>query len=221
MAISRYVSALAFFIIMTNCLNCSYSGKFARGPVSEVAIARSTLQQRDTAAFIDVVCVPGHPESRQVGSGAIVSPTQVLTAKHVITCKGDAVGIINVVIGGITYSAQLDKSHDKLDLSVLKISGGFFPAGDPYPMIGADIREYDLVFSQTSYPKKERTRGIVQYAKLDGNKFYFSNDTVPGNSGSPVYNGQGELVGVVVSFCTNRETCGGGGIDITGSVKFW
>lgn len=139
------------------------------------------------------------------GSGVVVAPHVVLTARHVVEDAGE---LTIETIDGRTYEAIAWVEDKKNDCGLI-----FFDPRDPFTNIAefADSDELqlgDLVFTLGSpYGKtlfNTVTFGII--SGLDRKIPYFgtcglvTSDAAgnPGNSGGPIFNMQGRIIGIVV-----------------------
>jgi len=148
------------------------------------------------------------PESR--GSGVVVAPTRVLTAAHVtdgLNCPGDLVvaqspndGAAPVRVG----TARVLRSDKTTDLALLRcwtcvhtkavvaarppLGSGVYVVGYPTTYITDEVRE-------------AVTRGVVvSYWTVRGSARARVDAAIhPGNSGGPVFDRQGRVVGVAVA----------------------
>lgn len=128
---------------------------------------------------------------RAICSGSfITSLGLIITAKHCVEGTEDIE--VETSDGQIYTATVLAKSH-VTDLALIEIGrsgtpyytlGGVPAVGDPITMIGSP-----LGYTRT------QTQGIV--SKLLGDYTMLDCTGVPGNSGGPVINAKGELVGVV------------------------
>ncbi len=134
------------------------------------------------------------------GSGFVVSPRgHVLTNEHVVTkCR-------EVRVAGIVNSEQV-ATDEKLDLALLKVSPGGrsvatfrggrgIRAGDDVIVVGYPLQ--GLLSSQMNV-----TKGTVSALAGPGEDrriFQITAPVQPGNSGGPVLDASGNVVGVVVA----------------------
>lgn len=147
------------------------------------------------ALFPGVVVVKSY---RGLGSGVIISPAGwLLTAAHVI--KGVEVAKVTFA-SGVEINASVVKVNDKFDVALLKVPGENYPCipiasqkspiGSPLYAIGAPLSE------ALSYTV---TKGIVSAYRTTKTHSLIQSDTPvnPGNSGGPLLNNKGEVVGIV------------------------
>lgn len=124
------------------------------------------------------------------------------TARHVVGTGGWSItGNPRVMISlasGIWSGAEVIAKHKTLDLALVWLPRHIGEASFVQPI--ADPREGENVFV-IGHPeglKFTLSTGIV--SRLDGNVLQMSAPVSPGNSGGPVYDGQGNLVGIVTSM---------------------
>jgi S1-C subfamily serine protease len=140
------------------------------------------------------------------GTGFFVSKRgYVLTNAHVV--PGGALSV--QTYDGRRYGAQLVKKDNDLDLALLKLKhprqdwpavpigdSGALKRGQPLLVIGTPLREeYDHSVATGILAGRDRHRGLIQ----------ITIPTYPGNSGSPLFDYQGNAVGVVVSVAMARK----------------
>ena len=154
----------------------------------------------------------GMPVSGAVtGSGFIISEDgYVLTNYHVVEEANKGKLDVTVILhDGTQYTAQIVAFEADNDVAVLKIDAeGLKPAvigdsdslrvGDPVYAVGNPLGE--LEFSMTTGHVSAKDRSIV----TDNNgesiaMFQIDAPVNSGNSGGPVYNGEGQVVGIVTA----------------------
>lgn len=150
---------------------------FAPPPTPEVKKARKLMMKTKTG--------------KAICSGSFISPYgHVLTARH---CVQGTTEIEVVTNDGQEYKANIIAVSEHQDLAVIQV--GRVPSphfaiaetvtkGERIAIIGSPLGLTSLV-----------TEGIV--AKLGGDITFLDCTALPGNSGGPVLNTNGELVGVV------------------------
>lgn len=144
---------------------------------------------------------PTTPKSS--GSGAIVSAQGlVLTAAHVVA---DSARLI-VVTAQASYEAKILRIDDANDLAILKIEGGVFTPLSITPSrnmrLGQSVSTigFPNIGLQGFSPKV--TRGEISSANGyadDPRSWQISVPVQPGNSGGPLLDENGNLIGVVVA----------------------
>ena len=152
----------------------------------------------------------------QEGSGVIIAPQRVVTNAHVVA------GVTNprVQVGGTgkQYAARVVSFDSRRDLAVLAVP---LLRTDPLPL-GSDLRRGDLAVV-AGFPNDgpfraaaARVRSIV---RASGEDIYGRPGAVrevyslfvkvqPGNSGGPVLNSAGQVVGIVFAKSLDDETTG-------------
>ena len=140
---------------------------------------------------------------RGVGTGIIWRANgYIITNHHVVA--GNEATVQVLLTDGRTFDAQVIEHNPKFDLALLKIAANdlkAIPAGD-----SAKLRVGELVFA-IGHPWGQRgvvTAGIfskmgeVKMRGSDETLHYIQSDVLiaPGNSGGPLLNANGELVGI-------------------------
>jgi formylglycine-generating enzyme required for sulfatase activity/S1-C subfamily serine protease len=138
--------------------------------------------------------------AKPAGSGVIVhSDGYILTADHVIA---NAKRIFVVTAGEFRAPATLISTDTEHDLALLKIETvGLAEA--PIGYAGAVRLDQEIITVGFSFGLREVsvTRGRIAAVRTRGVKRVFQVDAAinPGNSGGPIFNGRGEVVGVMTS----------------------
>jgi formylglycine-generating enzyme required for sulfatase activity len=166
---------------------------------------------RRIALFLAVLIVAGssslwgaeRPDalaSKPAGSGVIVhSDGYVLTAEHVIA---NAKRIFVLTAGEFRAPATLVSTDSEHDLALLKIETvGLTEA--PIGYAGAVRLDQEIITVGFSFGLREVSvaRGRIAAMRTRGVQRVFQVDAAinPGNSGGPIFNGRGEVVGVMTS----------------------
>jgi formylglycine-generating enzyme required for sulfatase activity len=143
---------------------------------------------------------PDAPAEKPAGSGVIVhSDGYVLTAEHVIA---NAKRIFVLTAGEFRAPATLVSTDSEHDLALLKIETvGLSEA--PIGYAGAVRLDQEVITVGFSFGLREVsvTRGRIAAVRTRGVQRVFQVDAAinPGNSGGPIFNGRGEVVGVMTS----------------------
>lgn len=169
---------------------------------------------------------PAPPEGRifATGSGFIVGETRILTNNHVVQgCK--RIAARNAV--GQRVAAILVGTDTRRDLAVLSVPAGFGPSlifrDSPAVRIGETVVTYGFPLSGVlSSGPTLTTGGVSALAGLRDNPLHFtiSAPVQPGNSGGPLLDAQGHVVGVVVAKLNAMEIAKMTGGDIPQNVNF-
>ena len=145
------------------------------------------------------------------GSGVIISNDgYILTNNHVIE---GASSIKVTTRGGDSYDAKLIGTDAKVDIAVLKIEATDLPAavfgdsdkltvgskaviiGNPLGTLGGSVTEGIISALDRSIVIDDKTMHLMQTDAAIN----------PGNSGGGMFNGQGELAGIVVAKSSSEE----------------
>jgi serine protease Do len=143
------------------------------------------------------------------GSGVVVSPHHVLTAAHVtLVCKDSQFEI--EIADGTRFAATVDKSWPEIDIARLKVEETLKQT--PITRIGGALEEEDVICFHSGSPSRDIRCGQVENVEPFGlGNVRHSAIVEPGNSGSPVFDRQGRLVGIITHYrkCNNGQICGG------------
>jgi S1-C subfamily serine protease len=125
----------------------------------------------------------------------------VVTALHVVeNCRDNTDGI-RVRIGDATVRSQLLNWHRKTDLAILAVGTGT-PGLEPIftAVSGAWVLAIGTPFSNQLTPTIGRT------ITTEGNDLYSDILTNTGNSGGPLVNSQGQVIGTVTAGLIDEDT---------------
>jgi serine protease Do len=144
------------------------------------------------------------------GTGFVVAPDRVLTNQHVVDgCNRVLARTADGRWLAATPPAQVDAA---LDLAVLTVPGNPGPTlpfrSGPAVRRGEDVIVYGFPLAGLLSADPKLTRGVINAlagVRNDPNNFQISAEVQPGNSGGPMLDLQGHVVGVVVSKLDNRR----------------
>lgn len=186
--------------------------------------SRSQQAQKLTAVKIGTICVhkidPDNDNNRDIystwiGSGVIVDDYHVLTVNHVTDCSDGATlgGLYIRLYDGRVVGMKIAKSDKVADLALLeRVNGDKIGIHVTPPVINM-VTKHDIVCATTSFPDKAWSCGTVKDVTQD--TVEISQNVEHGNSGSPMYNIQGNLVGIVTTLYTcDNEPCGGAAVSL-------
>lgn len=144
------------------------------------------------------------PSPSGIGSGVLVAPDIVLTAKHVVDCTDTAhPEQINIPVPIVTTSDNrsygvegiAELGHDVVAVKLtMPIKGTFKPI-----KFGMKPPTGEAACMSSMHPEYQELCGVVQgYRETPSGDMRISIPAVPGNSGSGVYNRKHELIGITV-----------------------
>jgi TPR repeat protein len=153
---------------------------------------------------------------KSTGTGFIITPDgYVITNSHVIKNAAS----IKVVSEKGTHKAELVKEEVKNDLAILKISGSFAAAPiarEKSAKLGEKVFTIGFPNPTLQGFSPKITDGLISsiYGIQDDPRLYQTSVAVqPGNSGGPLLDKYGNVVGVVMLTLNAKET-----FNITGSI---
>lgn len=146
---------------------------------------------------------------KSTGSGFIVSPNGYIVTNHHVIENNNKI-IVDVTINGETksYEATVIQKDKQNDLAILKIKDTSFNIGDiKYSFsetgtfnVGASVFTigYPLALSGMGKEAKYTDGKVSAKTGYNGeiNSFQTTIPTQPGNSGGPVFNEKGQLIGI-------------------------
>lgn len=137
------------------------------------------------------------------GSGVVIDERHVLTALHVVWCP--AVPRIRVYFADGRSRAMVPLREDRVaDLAMLDAASLEPLPGGPPPTFGARPDVGATVCAATAIPARAWSCGsVVSHERPADSDVRHTAPTLPGNSGSGVYDGAGRLVGIVTALRTD------------------
>jgi len=164
-------------------------------PRSEVDASRSVVLVESSCGADDEASWG----SEHRGTGVIISERYVLTAAHVTACP--EIPVVHVTFRGVRWSMHVEREDIRADVARLEIATAErFHLDVPPPEL-API-ETETVFAHVLGRWGESSRGSTSETSTLVRHMI----TIHGDSGAPVYNTAGQLVGLVTA---------GNGIDTT------
>ena len=126
-----------------------------------------------------------------VGTGFVVAPRTVLTAAHVVEGEDNP----RVTIGGSVLTGKVLRRDSAMDLAIISIDEDQ-PALSFAQKLPA-VLDQVFAFGNPLGGRTAVSRGIV--SDIDGVRIQTDAAVNPGNSGGPLINDSGEVVGLVIS----------------------
>jgi len=152
------------------------------------------------------VTAGGQVRFLETGSGVLISPDgKIMTAAHVVHSMNE---ISVEFLGGETVSAKVIASEPAADLSLIQIErvpagarvakmadSDAVQVGDPVYIVGAP---YGLSYSLSTGLISARWAPNSVYKTMPLAEFFQTNATInTGNSGGPMFNSAGDVIGIV------------------------
>jgi len=140
------------------------------------------------------------------GSGFVISaPGYVLTNHHVVAQNREVI----VIMGGKQQRAVVVRSNPDRDVALLKLERSF--DAEPMHIDGNEVSLGEEIYV-VGTPLDERldfsiSRGIISARRMLNEKSYYQTDAAvnPGNSGGPVFNSSGNVIGITVAGMFTRD----------------
>ncbi len=130
---------------------------------------------------------------RAICSGSFVTSNgYILTAKH---CTAEAADITVVTSDLQEYTATIMAQSDTQDLAVIRID----KQNTPFFKLAAGSEQGQQIHTYGSPLGISGTYTTGVIARMNGDVTYVDCGVLPGNSGGPVFNDDGEMVGVAVA----------------------
>lgn len=183
---------------------------------------RAPLQRFEQAVRIEETCTNGVSLYRSYGSGVIVAPYVLLTAAHVATAQpGFACLWFASMIHGKRYMIVPDTAIREWDLASMR--SVLEPFDPTYAVAYGPAPEFaSHICAAPAFPQWLHRCGDVQTYSDPPGDMQNTIVTEPGNSGSGVYNDDGQLVGIVTHLwtCTGgTQICGGRAAILEGRLS--
>lgn len=214
-----FLAGAYFFMVVLIMLACSCAPTGVRSPGQQFSAAVKILTTCTSVPMtvIDMgdgnyLRIPnGEPVVKRFGgTGVIVDAHHLLTAKHVVTCDEGEEMMLTVNTGiGANRDAFVELEFPNNDIARLYVANTMESLMSSIEM-GAAPKLGDRVCEASMVPRPTWRCGITQQPDDEG-LFTFEMRTEHGNSGSGLYNGRGQLIGIVVQWfpCERMEMCGG------------
>ena len=194
----RLLLPLVTFLL---CLSCSHSALHTRAPVDAAGLADRVL---DATVHLEF--------ESTLGSGFFCfAPNRVCTAWHVVDALGTETAIVTMRDGRECGIDSVSRDPER-DIAVLKVTcthPGYL-RGDVSPKIGRWV----MAGGHPMGSKWHVTDGLVSGHEDDIHgqaMFAFTAPVNPGNSGGPIVDAHGHLVGVVNAIRTRTGMWSGQG----------
>jgi S1-C subfamily serine protease len=174
-----------------------------RGKANGKFVARTPQIEK---AAVTVRTAGGH------GSGFVISsPGYVLTNHHVVGANRDVI----VIIGEQEQHATVVRSNPGRDVALLKLEKIF--AAEPLQVNADNVNLGEEIYV-VGTPLDESlsfsiSRGIISARRVVDQRNYYQTDAAvnPGNSGGPVFNAAGNVIGITVAGLFTND---GGSMNI-------
>lgn len=171
-------------------------------PAPRPEALRGPKGQADTVVRVEMFCLVTDPyvtgvtiTSGGTGSGVMISSDRVITAAHVTECSYLA-DVHVTTADSRRFPVRVDKIDRAADLVTLHVPVPVDPI--MAPQIASPPRQGDEVWLRYAVPERGSTSGIVLGS--DGDRVAHTALTRHGNSGGPVYDAEGHLVGIVTTL---------------------
>lgn len=144
-------------------------------------------------AVVTVFAGRGH------GSGFVISDNLIMTNHHVV---GESNSVAIKFSNGVQIIGKVVASNSGRDVALVKIEGSLpkhFKLERTVPAIGSDVYAIGSPLDEKFHSTV--SRGIVSGIREEHQKRFIQSDVNvrPGNSGGPLVNKQGQVVGITVS----------------------
>ena len=190
----RYSNFLIYFLMLGLLLSLSHTWVYAQ-VVSQKAEEPAETDLKTDRAKESTVRLVGLPIS---GTGFFVAPDKIATNFHV--AAGTKIGPIFAKLGHkeTIWAIEGVMAFDaKSDIAILKVKG----EGVPLPLADVDTLQIGETVFLAGYPYSREykvTEGVVKDIRSSDKWLKTTVEAYPGNSGSPVLNNKGEVIGIHV-----------------------
>lgn len=177
---------------------------FLKPTVDPRNVAAKVIEEFKKMGFNVRVIEPDKPIEGAQGTGFLISTEDhILTAAHVIGEEQTA----TVWIGSTRYEADVLNKDKDLDMAILKtrkkIVSNYIPLSlriNKAYKLGEDVLTIGFPMSKLLGNSARLSKGLISSTvgqKDDPNQIQFSAEVQPGNSGGPLFDSDGVVVGVV------------------------
>ena len=133
------------------------------------------------------------------GSGFVVADNLILTNHHV---AGNAKNATIKTDSGIEFVGEVVRSDSFLDIALIKTEvmlPNFFKINRNLPKVGSEVFAIGSPLDESL--KSTISKGIVSAIRDENGKKLIQSDVnvIPGNSGGPLLNAKGDVIGITVS----------------------
>ncbi|MDE0427358.1 MAG: trypsin-like peptidase domain-containing protein, partial [Candidatus Poribacteria bacterium] len=185
----KFLFVLPVFLMICACTQVPQQIAFEK-PVA----SRADLSSGQVKDSILLVIATQDNLRRRVGSTSFfVAPNKIATNIHVVA--GVDPVLAHVRVKGTTWAIRGVTAYDvKNDLVILEISG----KGTPLPLGDSDTVQSGDAVSVMGYPngKYTVTEGTIDRVRKSDKWFQMDTRISGGNSGSPVINNKGQVIGI-------------------------
>lgn len=150
----------------------------------------------EAAVRISAMCLDG---SVRYGSGVAITPRHVVTAKHVIDCKGEDAIVVTVIKIDQTQVDMIVEKRSSSDAALLMVAGSSSPFKFYAPIrhtLAKRGEEVCIVAGQYLEEYALKRCGIAGITTSELGT-WVSIHAIPGNSGGPAYDNSGNLLGIL------------------------
>jgi serine protease Do len=189
------ISIVATFVI-TRSLKNEQTANYKELRRNVEQIKRSQKLMMDDIAEQKVVPAPAN----YAGTSFLISPNGYLTTSYHVVRESDSIFVENEAFGNLKAKVVYqDREHD---IALLKIHNfAFEKLSLPYAISRKESNLAEDVFT-LGYPKEDVVFGSGSISAMTGYKgnpiaYQISVPVNPGNSGGPLFNNKGDLVGII------------------------
>jgi serine protease Do len=206
--VTSLCSALLALIVGTTMVSIRASQQTSRSrqratsarPLTASQIARQILP---SVVYLEMEGPTGRPAC--YGSGFFITPTEILTNKHVVTCSGAGRGRVNIAGGRRSYPTTTIVASADRDIALVEAEGLTGPplhlGTGQRPSVGDDV----FVAGNPAGLEGTFTRGIVSGIRSVDGLLQIDAPVSRGSSGGPIVDAHGRAVGIVVSAITEGQ----------------
>ncbi|WP_448520546.1 S1C family serine protease [Rhodoflexus sp.] len=210
-------ASVALITVLSTLFTLGYLKSMERSQQSNLKLLRRELDQikRDIKSTKDTIKRPiprvsAAPQRFEGTCFAISDQGHLITSYHLVA-KADSIFIESVTLPGLRYKVELVFGDPATDLAILKIADSTFSdfGKIPYTLKKGSIDLGEEIFT-LAYPKNDLVYGEGSISARtgfegDSTAYQISIPVNPGNSGGPVFDENGNIIGVVSGKLSGAE----------------
>ncbi|MCS6968945.1 MAG: serine protease [Cytophagales bacterium] len=208
-------ASVAIVTALSTLFTLGYLKNIERSQRNSLQLLHRELDQikRDIKSAKDTLkrAFPRAGRQRFEGTGFATSTKGYLITSYHLVAQADSIFIESATRSGMRYKAEVVFTNPTTDLAILKVTDGTFKdfGKIPYTFKKESMDLGEEIFT-LAYPKNDLVYGEGNISSPtgfegDSTAYQISIPVNPGNSGSPVFDENGNIIGLVSGKLTGAE----------------